>query len=342
MHFGKTNEMFCLSVIPDDLLNATYSISNAESFSKLERLSIFSIQNVLENSGVSLEDPKTLLIYSTTKGNIDLLETKGHLPKERVYLTAMLMQIASYFKAASEPVILSNACISGLLAIILAKRFIVAGQYDTVVVCGGDLVTEFTVSGFRSFNALSPNPCKPFDARREGINLGEAVSTIIVTNKKELKNDSSMLILNGASANDANHISGPSRTGEGLLAAIQMTVENFKDLQIDTLNAHGTATPYNDEMESIAFERAGLSEVPLNSLKGYYGHTLGAAGVMETVIAIESARNNTLVRSAGFDTIGVSGKIKVIREHSSKKIDTVLKTASGFGGCNGALLLTKF
>jgi 3-oxoacyl-[acyl-carrier-protein] synthase-1 len=203
-------------------------------------------------------------------------------------------------------------------------------------------VTEFTVSGFKSFNALSPNPCKPFDARREGINLGEAVATLIVTNKNELKNQSSMLILNGASANDANHISGPSRTGEGLLAAVNMTLKNLTDIEIDTINAHGTATPYNDEMESIAFERAGLSEVPLNSLKGYYGHTLGAAGVLETIISIESAFNNRLIRSAGFETMGVSGKIEVIKEHTQKEIKTVLKTASGFGGCNGAMLLTKY
>jgi 3-oxoacyl-[acyl-carrier-protein] synthase-1 len=113
-------------------------------------------------------------------------------------------------------------------------------------------------------------------------------------------------------------------------------------LEIDTINAHGTATPYNDEMESIAFERAGLSDIPLNSLKGYYGHTLGAAGVLEAIVAIESAQRNMLIKSAGFENIGVSGRIEVIKEHSSKTINTILKTASGFGGCNGAMLLAKF
>jgi 3-oxoacyl-[acyl-carrier-protein] synthase-1 len=343
IQYGKTNETFCLSVIGDVLIDESFSrLNDPGKFTKLEKASILSIQDTLEQSGVSLQDKRTLLIYSTTKGNIDLLEGKNHFPKERVYLPVMLKQIATYFKAANEPLLLSNACISGLLAIIIAKRFIQSGTYDTVVVCGGDLVSEFTVSGFKSFNALSPHPCKPFDARREGINLGEAVATLIVTNNKALKCESAMHILNGASANDANHISGPSRTGEGLLAAITMTLKNFPEIKIDTINAHGTATPYNDEMESIAFERAGLSEVPLNSLKGYYGHTLGAAGVLETIIAIESAINGQLIKSAGFDTIGVSGKIQVIEKHQAKKIDTVLKTASGFGGCNGAMLLTKY
>jgi 3-oxoacyl-[acyl-carrier-protein] synthase I len=342
--YGKTGELFCLSVIPNDLIEKVNStISNESEFTRLEKFSIHSIQNVLDVSGVSLEDAGTLLIYSTTKGNIDLLEPslKTSIPKERAHLSAMANAIGRYFNAKNTPMVLSNACISGLLAILVAKRLIVSGQYHTIVVCGGDLVTEFTVSGFKSFNALSPNPCKPFDARREGINLGEAAATIVITNKKELKTNSSMLIVNGASANDANHISGPSRTGDGLFQALQQTVAGMAT-NIDAINAHGTATPYNDEMESVAFERAGLTNIPVNSLKGYYGHTLGAAGVLETIIAIESASQDQLIRSAGFEEPGVSGKIEVIKEHSKKTIKNILKTASGFGGCNAAVLFSKW
>jgi 3-oxoacyl-[acyl-carrier-protein] synthase-1 len=227
-----------------------------------------------------------------------------------------------------------------LLAIITAQRLFKAGQYDNIIVCGGDLVTEFTVSGFKSFNALSQNPCKPFDAKRDGINLGEAASTILVTKNKSGLPPSSMQIVNGASANDANHISGPSRTGDGLFKAVSQTLKdnNFK---VDTINAHGTATPYNDEMESIAFERAGLTNVPVNSLKGYYGHTLGTAGVLETVLTLEGAGQNQLIKSAGFNEMGVSGKIEIIKEHKTSNIKTILKTASGFGGCNAAAVFVR-
>jgi 3-oxoacyl-[acyl-carrier-protein] synthase-1 len=95
-------------------------------------------------------------------------------------------------------------------------------------------------------------------------------------------------------------------------------------------------------MESIAFERCSLTNVPVNSLKGYYGHTLGAAGVLETIVAIESAHINQLISSAGFSHKGVSGNIEVIKSHQHSTINHVLKTASGFGGCNAAALFSKF
>ncbi|MBN8691699.1 MAG: beta-ketoacyl synthase [Bacteroidetes bacterium] len=341
--FGKLNDLFCLATIQEEKIKEFAVKAGIESgFTKLESLSILSIQDVLNQSGISLKEKNTLLIYSTTKGNIDLLEyNKPPVSKERAYLSKMTEAIGNYFGAANTPLVISNACISGLLAIIIAKRMIAEGLYENIIVCGGDLVTEFTVSGFKSFNALSTNLCKPFDARRDGINLGEAVSTILITNNKSLLSESSTHILNGASANDANHISGPSRNGDGLLQAIENTFSKHKHILPDTINAHGTATPYNDEMESIAFERAGLTHVPVNSLKGYYGHTLGAAGVLETVIALEAAHHNQLIKSAGFSEHGVSGKISVINEHKKTTINTVLKTASGFGGCNAAALFAK-
>jgi len=341
--FGKLDESFCLSVIDEQKISkASEKIPNHLLFTKLEKLSILSIQDVIEQSGISLSDPKTLLIYSTTKGNIDLLDTslKHNFPKERTYLSAMAIVIGDYFKMANKPLVLSNACISGLLAIITAQRLIKAGQYENIIVCGGDLVTEFTVSGFKSFNALSPNPCQPFDAGRNGINLGEAVSSLLVTKNKKSLAPSSMQINSGASANDANHISGPSRTGDGLFKAISETISENKS-KIDVISAHGTATPYNDEMESIAFERAGLTYVPVNSLKGYYGHTLGAAGVLETVLTMEAANQNQLIRSGGFTEKGVSGNIEILKEHQTSNVKTILKTASGFGGCNAAALFTK-
>ena len=344
INFGKLNNLFCLSVFSEENLNTvSQEINNSHLFTKLEKLSIFSIQQVLNKSAVSLTDKKTLLIYSTTKGNIDLFENQlpNLISKKRMYLSTMANEIGNYFGAVNKPLVVSNACISGLLSIIIAKRFISSGQFDNVIVCGGDLVSEFTVSGFKSFNALSVNPCKPFDAKRDGINLGEAVATILITKNKNLKTNSSMNIVNGASANDANHISGPSRNADGLVQAIQNTLKNNSEIKIDFINAHGTATPYNDEMESVAFERAALSEIPANSFKCYYGHTLGAAGVLETILSIEAARHGQIIKSAGFETSGVSGKMNVVKEYKTQTINSILKTASGFGGCNAAALFVR-
>ena len=111
--------------------------------------------------------------------------------------------------------------------------------------------------------------------------------------------------------------------------------------EIDSISAHGTATDYNDEMEARAFSRAELEEVPLNSYKGYIGHTLGAAGVIEAAISLQSMRMNMLFRSAGYTTHGVSTEQNIIREHEEKEITNCLKTGSGFGGSNAAILFQK-
>ena len=152
-----------------------------------------------------------------------------------------------------------------------------------------------------------------------------------------------MKILGDGSINDANHISGPSRTGEGLYRSIYgaMAEAGLKPSNIDYICAHGTATPFNDEMEAIALDRLGLTAAPVNSLKGYYGHTLGASGLLETVIGIQSVLDNMLFRSLGFDELGVSKGINIIEENTGKELRYFLKTASGFGGSNAAIVLEK-
>ena len=111
--------------------------------------------------------------------------------------------------------------------------------------------------------------------------------------------------------------------------------------QIDFISAHGTATLYNDEMEAIAFNRINLQNVPLNSLKGFYGHCLGAAGLLESIISMESAMHNTLIQSKNFEEQGTSQSLNIIKENQPAKINYILKTASGFGGCNAAIVLEK-
>lgn len=337
-----SDNAFCVSEIPQNKLSDYISeIKNPEHYTKLEQLSILSIQDVLNQSGINPKDDNVLLIYSTTKGNIDILENKyKNIDSKRVYLPELGKTLKSYFKFHNEPQILSNACISGLLAIIIAKRYIEQGFYKHIIVCGGDLLTEFTISGFKSFNALSNEPCKPFDANRIGINLGEAVSSILITNDIKFSDYYETEIISGASANDANHISGPSRTGDGLYQCLsKLPLSNLEN--IGFISAHGTATPFNDEMESVAFDRAGLNKIPVNSLKGYYGHTLGTAGVLETILSLESLKHQKLIKSAGFETKGVSGNICFIEKHENKQFNSFIKTASGFGGCNAAALFSK-
>lgn len=334
-----SKDPFCIAKIESEAITQQFlPFGDVHKHTKLEQLSIISIQDVLTQSGINPQDEKLLLIYSTTKGNIDILEnTHTGIDNKRVYLSAFVNHLQSHFKLKNQPIVLSNACISGVLAIIMAQRFIESGQYNSVLVCGGDIVSEFTISGFKSFNALSTMPSKPFDAERVGINLGEAVSTILISNQSEFSKPYSTIIKTGASANDANHISGPSRTGDGLYQCLRQVLEN-NPKGLGFISAHGTATPFNDEMESIAFDRAGLNTIPVNSLKGYYGHTLGAAGVLETVLSLESLKQQQLIKSEGYQTKGVSGNICMIDKHQSSTFSSFIKTASGFGGCNAAAL----
>ncbi|AUS05982.1 beta-ketoacyl-[acyl-carrier-protein] synthase family protein [Pseudotamlana carrageenivorans] len=336
-------ETFCGALIDQEKLASKFNRLNShKAHTRLEQMMISSLNELIEASSIPL-DARVGLIISTTKGNIDVLESTQTFDKNRAYLSALGNEIRRFFNFENEAIVVSNACVSGVLSVAIAKRYINHGIYDHVFIVSGDIVSAFTWSGFHSFQALSQAPCKPYDAHRVGINIGEAAASILVTRSSNHLSDDAVEILGEGSCNDANHISGPSRTGEGLFRSMQAA---FKEAQInsnaiDYVSAHGTATPFNDEMEAIAFNRIGLAQVPLNSLKGYFGHTLGASGLVETIIGMQSLKNQTLYKSLGFESLGVSKPLNVIGETIKKPLQIFLKTASGFGGCNTAVIFKK-
>lgn len=319
-------------------------IGNIHEFTSLEKMMLLSVKSILDNSKIAISD-KTGLIIATTKGNVDVLSSKSKFfqQKTRAYLPELGKQIQDFFNFKNEAIIVSNACVSGVLALSVAQKLIQSQLYDNIIVVGGDLVSEFVLSGFNSFQAISREPCKPFSINRSGISIGEAVASVLVSSNLLDDSKPAIQILGTGSCNDANHISGPSRTGEGLFLSVKSAIKEagIEVHEIDYISAHGTATNYNDEMESIAFARLEMSDIPLNSLKGYYGHTLGASGLLESIIGFESLQQNTLIASFGFDELGVSERINVIKNTESKELNIFLKTASGFGGCNTAVLFKK-
>jgi 3-oxoacyl-[acyl-carrier-protein] synthase-1 len=201
------------------------------------------------------------------------------------------------------------------------------------------MITRFVFSGFNAFHAISDEACKPYDANRKGVTLGEAAATIILSGKAK----GAIRLSGSGGSNDANHISGPSRTGAELSMAMKRAIATagLRTKDIDYISAHGTATVYNDEMEAKAINLAGLQDTPVNSLKGYYGHTLGAAGILESVIAIQSMKKGLLLPTLGFSTPGVSEKIEILSSLVKKPVNHCLKTASGFGGCNAAIIYSN-
>lgn len=309
--------------------------TNAKS--GFETMAVFSIQSALEKLEKQPDPDKTIFILSTTKGNIDALSHSNGFPED-AFLYTSAKRISDHFDFPNKPVVVSNACVSGVLALNMASRLIENGIYDHAVVCGADIVSEFVISGFDSFMAISDEVCRPYDADRKGINLGEGAATLILSCERT-NND--IRILAGFTSNDANHISGPSRTGDGLYRSIHKTLEfhGIQPEEIDLVNAHGTATLFNDDMESRAFKLSGLQETPVHSLKAFYGHTLGAAGLIETVILMECMRKGIGLKSNGFEYSGTAEHMNVLRENKEMNIRTTLKTASGFGGCNASIIL---
>lgn len=314
-------------------------IAGAEDLSRFERLLIHSITDAIRQHSVDFTNPDTALLFSTTKGNIDeMAQTVANT--ERLTLHYSAKRIGQYFNCANKPLIISNACISGITALVTGMRLIQSGQYNQVIVAGADTISSFVFSGFNAFQAISPLPCRPYDAARNGVSLGEAAATMVLSAEP---GKNTIELAGGAGSNDANHISGPSRTGHELNLAMTSALKqaNLLPAEIDFICTHGTATVYNDEMESKAIYLAGLQHAPVMGLKGYYGHTLGAAGLLETVVSVECMRKNTLLSTLGFEHLGVPMPIEVQAKTEKASLNTCIKTTSGFGGCNAALVLKK-
>jgi 3-oxoacyl-[acyl-carrier-protein] synthase I len=313
------------------------------TYTKFEQLLIASIKDAFANCEAKADDEKTLLIVSTTKGNISLLESEPDNAElnNRIALHTSAKLVAEYFGLVNPPLVISNACISGIVAILTGMRLIRSGQYESVVIAGADVITKFVLSGFQSFQAVSPEPCRPFDAERTGITLGEGAATVILSSNPKYANN--IKVISGAVSNDANHISAPSRTGEELCQAINKSLNDagVPAAEVDFISAHGTATSYNDEMEAKAITLALLQEVPVNSLKGYYGHTLGAAGLVESIVSMQSLKANLVLPTLGFVTNGVTNPLNICTVMLPGNYKNCLKTASGFGGCNAAVLFSK-
>ncbi|MBI2258495.1 MAG: beta-ketoacyl synthase [Flavobacteriia bacterium] len=317
-----------------------------------ENLSMGWIENLNQNRAISLlnlilndldsyieksilRKNHTRFIISTTKAEM------SNFPNDT--FDGLIQCVEKRYDAQNRVYVLSNACISGVLAINTAADYIQFGLCEHCVVIGIDLLWDFINYGFQSLFAVSSDICKPFDEKRNGISIGEAGACIVLSNDFNIFNSFYGQYLSGSCSNDANHISGPSRTGEGLYRSIKKTIEKttISAQEVQFISAHGTATIFNDEMESIAFNRAELQNVPLNSLKAYFGHTFGAAGVLETGICLLSMEKNILYRSLGFEKLGCTHSINVISEHKQSEVNVVLKTSSGFGGGNATLLLKK-
>lgn len=299
------------------------------------QLTIKLIEQLVQSLPTKVNDDSVIILLSSTKGNVQNL---SHTTED-VTLTHLGACVKEYFNLKYCPKVYSTACISGTQAIIQAQRYLQKGKFKYAIVIGIDELTPFVFKGFSSFHAIEQDYCKPFDLNRNGINLGEAGAGLLLSNipNEEKQN---IIIAGGGLSNDANHLSGPSKTGEELAHAIRQAV-NEADLmpsEVALISAHGTATAYNDEMESKALQLSQVAHAPVYSLKSYTGHTLGAAGVLETIVGIGLMKDQKILKSLNFSETGTPITLQVITKTQDYTYSNFLKTASGFGGCNAALV----
>ncbi|MFH1157158.1 MAG: beta-ketoacyl synthase N-terminal-like domain-containing protein [Pseudomonadota bacterium] len=284
------------------------------------------------------------VFLSTLKGNAVRFEAMvralkaGSADFQEFLINEPAGVIASVLKARGTTRTCSNACASGTTAVALAADDIRSGRSRASVVLGGDLFTYFIHTGFACLKALSHTPCRPFDKDRDGLTLGEAFAGLCL---EKADGREGIQILGSGISNDANHITGPSKTGEGLSRAIEVCLQDagVRPDQVGAIVAHGTATMYNDAMEVKAYRSVFRDRIPpVCGVKGAIGHTLGAAGIIETIVAVKIIEEGLVPATIGH---GTSNHADVSFESRDLRSPVVLNCNSGFGGVNVAVLIGR-
>ena len=317
-------------------------VAGVKELSRLESKLLRCCEAVLEKGKVGRDARQKLgFIFASTKGNIDALGQPG-AAHEEVSLTGTTERLAAQLGITGGVATVSQACISALSALILARKWLLCEGYEQVLVCAGDELGAFICEGFASLKSLDSGQAKPFDINRKGLNLGEGVGAMLLSSAPvEYAPGFTFNIAGGATTNDANHLSAPSRTGKPLAVAITHAMEEA-EVRADDLafvSPHGTATLYNDEMESKAYALAHLSSVPAVGYKGFLGHTLGACGLVELALMLEAMKGGGIPRTYGFCKRRTPEPMGVLNQEQPIAGNAMLKTASGFGGCNAAVVV---
>jgi 3-oxoacyl-[acyl-carrier-protein] synthase II len=288
------------------------------------------------------------LIVATTKGEIDLLEKKilqGWAGTCEHSQAAFLEKVTLRAGVNTTGTIISAACSSSAVAVARAAAMIRSGRSDCVLVVACDSVTEFVYSGFSSLMALEKLSAMPFDKHRSGLSLGEAAAFVLLMSERRAEKEereSLGEVLGWGLSDDANHMTGPSRQSEGLILATGKALSSagISESDIGFISAHGTGTVYNDSMEIRAFHAVFRDRKPVYSIKGGIGHTMGAAGLVELIIAMRALREGKVpptvnLREADSDADGWVSKVFCPLPGNT----AALMTNAGFGGINSAIVL---
>lgn len=282
------------------------------------------------------------LVLATTKANMSGICGQGQGLGSPMFLARQLSQDLDL---GLPPSALSAACASGIMAVATAARRIVTGECDTMLVLSVDIINEFILKGFGGMGALDPERCRPFDRQRRGVSLGDGAAAIVLTAHE--RNSIGIRVAGYAGANDACHVTGPDYEGLGLgLAATRAIAHAGLQLtDIDLIHLHATGTQANDKSEAIGlgnvWSHVADKTPPAFGSKSQTGHTLGAAGGIESLLTIAGLERSCVPKNVGLETLGCDKRLDLpttIRELT--RANHALKIASGFGGVQGAAVFS--
>jgi len=272
----------------------------------------------------------------------------GALPTDFIYRTTHnTFSVADftrhYFGLSGPAVAVSSACSSSAKVFASARRMIAAGLIDAAVVGGVDSLCLTTLYGFNSLGLISAQACRPFDAARDGISIGEAAAFALLERVPEYGDDDAVLLLGVGESSDAHHMSSPHPDGLGARMAMQdaLKMAGLRAGDIDYINLHGTATQTNDAAESKAVVGLFGSDTPCSSTKGATGHTLGAAGSMEAVICALALQHGLMPGGLNTRQLDPLLPINYLLDNREQPVAHVLSNSFGFGGTNCSLVLGR-
>ncbi len=291
------------------------------------------------------EVPKeTFIIWAGSKGDVEYIESSPGR-HGMVLASDYRKWISGFLKIGGEGMEVNAACASSTVAVALGMEMISCGQCSSVLVCAADLVSRFVQTGFSALKALTAQACRPFDQNRDGLALGEGAVALLLVNDNTASTygyPKKVAITGSGISNDANHITGPSRDGAGLAHAIQgaIRMSGLSPANVSAFCAHGTGTRYNDSMEMAAATKVfGDRLLPVFSIKGAIGHTLGAAGGIEIALCARAIEEKTVPPTSGLVEPELFAGGRVMARSQIFSGNTLLTSNSGFGGVNAALVL---
>lgn len=265
----------------------------------------------------------------------------GHWPPNyqfaHVHSVDALCQFVRQITDISGPVAgVASACASSAKVFLIAQQWIGAGLVDAVLVGGVDSLCLSTLHGFDALQLLSAERCRPFDSRRDGISIGEAGGFALLS-----RDPAQVQLVGGGESSDAFHITSPHPEGKGAVNAMQAALNKSRlcTTDIGYVNAHGTATPSNDRAEALALQRVFTDHaISVSSTKGFTGHTLGAAGIVEAIVTIEALRRQIMPPFFEFDTPDEGHDLSWVKAAKPASFSYAMSNNFGFGGTNCSLI----